>query len=140
MIYNDPHQMTLPHIDLEKACPVQKELYLCFMGHIRRVPVSRPEIKILSAIQSTADRLHISDAHVSKELVEMGLRAPRLSFPLEFLDFIDRSMMRCGWDIGAPSSAMVELRDVWFENVGQDRLPLFRHVHAIVQEDVLETI
>ncbi len=137
MIHNTQKQMTLPHISLESACPVQKELYLCFMGHMRRVPVSRPEIKILSAIQFTADRLNVSDAHVSKELVEMGLRAPRLSFPLEFLNFLDHALMRCGWDIGAPSAAMVELRDLWYEDINQNRLPLFRHVHAIVQEEVI---
>lgn len=137
MFKRELENMSLPHIELSGADPSKKEIYLRFMGHIRHVPVSRPEIKILSAIQYTADAIYSSDAHVAKELVEMGLRAPRLAFPTEFLDYIDRALMRCGWDIGAPSQAMEELRDLWYEHNDQMNLPFFRHVHSIITEDVM---
>ncbi len=119
------------------AQEAERELYQAFVGHIRHVPTSRTEIKILSSIQFTADALNLSDAHVSKMLVEMGLRAPRLAFPLEFLDYADACLMRYGWDVGAPSEALIALRDYWFK-LGESAQPSsFRHVHAIIREDVM---
>lgn len=129
-------EITLPNVDVLKTCAEHREIYLRFMKHIRHVPVSRMEIKILSAIQFTADMMDSSDAHIAKELVEMGLRAPRLAFPNGFLDYADRALMRCGWDIGAPSDAIIELRDYWFFEKPQMQLGSFRHVHAVVKEDV----
>ncbi len=141
MITIKSDKVTLPHLEKSNSRSEKSEIFIRFMGHMRHVPVSRVEIKILSAIQFTADMLNSSDAHISKELVEMGLRAPRLAFPIEFLDFIDNSLMRCGWDVGAPSEAMVELREQWFTHIpaGEDQMRLspFRHVSNIVKEDVL---
>lgn len=115
---------------------LEREVYHSFIGHMRAVPTSKAEIKILSAIQFTADSLHLSDAHTSKVLVDMGLRAPRLSFPLEFLDYADGALMRCGWEIGAPSAGLLALRDYWF-GLGEGLQPSsFRHIHAIIREDV----
>ena len=131
--------ITLPHLDRMLATDQQWEIYTRFVGHMRHVPVSRMEIKILSAIQFTADILDSSDAHIAKELVEMGLRAPRIAFPVEFLDYVDNALLRCGWDIGAPSEEMIELRDQWFAPKEQLSLAPFRHVHTIVKEEVLAT-
>lgn len=135
--YKSPKRITLPHLNTSEAREERWIIYKHFMGHIRNVPVSRMEIKILSSIQFTADILQTSDAHVAKELIEMGLRAPRAAFPMEFLNYIDGSMMRNGWDIGAPSEAMKELHGQW--TLRHDGAPLgsFRHVHSIVEEDVI---
>ncbi len=132
------NEITLPNVDVLKVCEEHREIYLRFMKHIRHVPISRMEIKILSAIQFTADMTGSSDAHIAKELVDMGLRAPRMAFPIEFLDYADRTLMRCGWDVGAPNEALIALRDMWFSSRPQMQLASFRHVHGIIKEDVLE--
>ncbi len=139
MRMNSSDRIRLPQLDVMHACHEHKEVYLRFMGHLRKVPVNRLEIKILSSIQFTADMMDCSDAHIAKFLVDMGLRAPRLAFPNAFLDFMDGSLMRRGWRVGAPSDAMIELQEQWFSDYPQDELSLssFRHVHSVVQEEVL---
>jgi hypothetical protein len=61
------------------------EVFGHFIGHLRQVPNSRLEIKILSSIHFTADILDTSDALIAKTLVDLGLRAPRKAFPISFL-------------------------------------------------------
>jgi hypothetical protein len=101
------------------------EIYERFMRHLRNVPTSRIEIKILSAIQFTADFVGHSDAHVAKALVEFGLRAPRMAFPAEFLKYADMALMRTGWEVGGPSAALKELKLFW-DTKGEDKLAVFR--------------
>lgn len=130
----------LPYLDVSHACPEHKALYLRFMGHLRHVPVSRAEIKILSSIQFTADMTDNSDAYVSNFLVDIGLRAPRLAFPNAFLDFADRALMRRGWRVGAPGVALEELQSYWLgHSSSQDdnKKSDFRRIHNVVCEDVL---
>ena len=86
------------------------ELYARFMRHLRNVPNSRLEI-----------------------LVDLGLRAPRMAFPAEFLRFIDRSLMRSGWEIGGPSAAVLELKSHW-DKIGEDKFA------AVKGEYPLETL
>ena len=88
-------------------------IYSRFINHLSCVPNSRIEIKILSSIQFTADILGYSDAHISKVLVDLGLRASRAAFPATFLDYADGALIRTVWDIGAPSSALKELDYYW---------------------------
>lgn len=76
----------------------EMEVYARFMRHLRDVPNSRMEIKILSAIQFTADMMDIADALVAKTLVDLGLLAPRKAFPLSFLEFCDKWMLRKTWE------------------------------------------
>ena len=70
----------------------EMEIYARFMRHLRMVPNSQIEIKVLSAIQFTADMLDIRDALVSKTLVDCGLRAPRKAFPAEYLEHVDSNL------------------------------------------------
>ncbi len=91
----------------------EEEIYVCFMRYVRQVPNSRMAIKILSAIQFTADTLSCSDAHVSKVLVELGLRAPRLAFPIEFLLYVDRLFERASGNGFGPSEGLRALRKNW---------------------------
>lgn len=111
-------------------------LYTRFMKHIRNVPNSRAAIKVLSAIQFTADMLDYSDAHVAKVLVEMGLRAPRLSFPADFLEFADSSLMRSTWDVGAPSKALHELKSHW-DKTGEDKFAAFKRSYSLLDEQIV---
>lgn len=100
-------------------------VYARFMRHLRHVPAQRMEIKILSAIQFTADMMDLSDAHVAKVLVDLGLRAPRIAFPADFLGFIDQALQRSSLDVGAPNLAMSDLKSFW-DGIGEDRFSGFK--------------
>jgi glycine cleavage system protein P-like pyridoxal-binding family len=118
-----------------KDCATEMDMYARFMRHLRCVPTSRMEIKILSAIQFTADMLDLSDAHVSKVLVDLGLRAPRMAFPADFLRHIDQSLLREGYEVGAPSPSMKVLKDYW-DHIGEDKFAAFRGPVAVVEDTV----
>lgn len=105
------------------------EIYSRFMRHIRHVPSSRTEIKILSAIQFTADMLGYSDAHISKTLVDLGLRARRMAFPASFLEYADNALMRSGWEVGGPSGSLQELQDHWGK-IGEDKFAGFKRNYS----------
>ncbi len=109
---------------------IEMEIYARFMRHLRHVPNSRTEIKILSSIQFTADMMDITDALVAKTLIDMGLRAPRKSFPTAFLDHADAALMRSGWDVGGPSNALIDLKNHW-DDIGEDRFAAFRKSYAL---------
>ncbi len=111
----------------------EMEIYARFMRHLRLVPNSRMEIKVLSAIQFTADMLDMGDALVAKILVDLGMLAPRKSFPMAYLDFVDKSLTRKKWDLGAPSETLTALRKHW-DNIGEDKSAAFKCDIQIVHE------
>ena len=111
-------------------------VYARFMQHLRCVPNSRMSIKVLSAIQFTADMMDHSDAHISKLLVELGLRGPRMAFPAEFLTFADQSLIRDGWEVGGPSDALSELQSFWNEH-NEDRFAAFKRDYPLLVGDAL---
>lgn len=98
----------------------EMEVYARFMRHLRNVPNSRMEIKILSSIQFTADMMDLCDALVAKTLTDLGLKAPRKAFPLSFLDFVDKSIMRTSWDHSSPSLSIIKLNEHW-KKIGEDQ-------------------
>lgn len=112
---------------------MELEIYARFMRHFRLVPNSRIEIKVLSAIQFTSDILDLNDAIVSKTLADMGLRAPRRAFPESYLDHVDRSLMRSGWDAGGPSASSVDMKRFW-DDIGEDKFASFKKDYARVTE------
>lgn len=116
---------------------IELEIYARFMRHLRHVPNSREEIKILSSIQFTADMLDIADALVAKTLVDMGLRAPRKAFPASYLDHADAALLRTGWEVGGPSEALIDLKNHW-DKIGEDRFAAFRKSYAL-REALYET-
>jgi hypothetical protein len=99
----------------------EMDVYARFMRHLRNVPNSRMDIKILSAIQFTADMMDTGDALIAKTLVDLGLKAPRAAFPLSFLDFVDKSRMRNSWEFGAPVPSILKLGHHW-DKIGENRL------------------
>lgn len=110
-----------------ESARTEMEIYARFMRHLRMVPNSEMDIKILSAIQFTADLLDIGDALVAKTLVDQGLRAPRKAYPASYLEFIDRSLMRTGWDVGGPTVSAAALKQHW-DLIGEDKFAAVRHV------------
>lgn len=87
------------------------------------------EIKILSAMQFTADMMGYSDAHIAKILVDCGLRAARIAFPADFLDHADQSLQRTGWEVGAPDAALNALKGYW-DDIGEDKFAGFKREYA----------
>jgi hypothetical protein len=117
----------------------EMEIYARFMRHLRNVPNSRMEIKILSAIQFTADMQDVSEALVSKTLADLGLLAPRKAFPCSFLEFCDKMLMRRSMEFGADHSgtppAVSALKEHW-DAIGENRFgPLPLH-YAVYNEGV----
>lgn len=113
----------------------ERAFYGWFVKHLRDVPNSRIEIKILSAIQFTADALGYSDAHIAKSLVDMGLRAPRMAFPSDFLSFADSCLLRSGWEVGGPSASLLALKKHW-DAIGEDRFAAFKRDYSLLDEKV----
>jgi hypothetical protein len=95
-------------------------VYARFMRHLRNVPSSRKDIRVLAAIQFTADMTGHSDAHIGKILVDLGLRAPRMAFPADFLRYADQALLRMDWQVGGPSPGLLALKAYWDET-GEDR-------------------
>ena len=125
--------LPVPSLDISEKDA--QAVYAKFMRHLRHVPNSRMEIKVLSAIQFTADMLGFSDAHVSKVLVDLGLRAPRMAFPAEFLRFADNALMRSGWEVGGPSQPLVDLKRHW-DQIGEDKFAFVNGDCSVVREDI----
>lgn len=130
--------LKMGHIILPMPCEDLRQIaehavYARFMRHLRHVPNSRVEIKILSSIRFTADMLGYSDAHTAKILVDLGLRAPRMAFPADFLDFADASLMRSGWEVGGPTPGILALKEHW-DAIGEDKFAGFKRSYSLLDE------
>ncbi len=120
----DPN-VILPIPPLSSHAHAEREVYARFMRHLRNVPNNVMAIKILSAIQFTADMMDVGDSLIAKTLVDCGLRAPRQAFPSDYLEFIDRALMRSGWEVGGPSASAAELKAHW-DDIGEDKFAAVR--------------
>lgn len=109
----------LPLPPLDDADHLELEVYARFMRHFRLIPSASLNIKILSAIQFTADMIDITDALVSKMLADMGLRAPRQAFPESYLEHVDRTVAVPGWESGGPTASSVDMKRFW-DDIGED--------------------
>lgn len=123
-----PEKVILP-LPPTNALKCEMDAYVRFMRHLRHVPNNRMDIKILSAIQFTADMTGLSDAHVSKILIDLGLRAPRMAFPSEFLAFVDQTVVRGTMDPYSPSQSLIELKNHW-DDIGEDKFAAWKRQYA----------
>ncbi len=122
----------------------EMEIYARFMRHLRNVPNSRMEIKILSSIQFTADMMDIAEELVAKTLVDLGLRAPRKAFPGSFLDFCDKCLLRRSWesgldarkDLSGPPKGILLLKNHW-DGIGEDRFGPLPGKYAVFNEGLM---
>lgn len=118
----------LPVPEIAAAPRIEMEIYARFMRHLRNVVHKSSEIKILASIQFVADMLNLPDVQVTKTLVDMGLRAPRMALPSEYLDYADESLMSGAWDAGAANASLKDLQCYW-RDIGEDRFAAFRKFH-----------
>jgi hypothetical protein len=131
----DQYQLPLPPDSSQEQSDVM-EVYVRFMRHLRCVPSSHPSIKILSAIQFTADIIGSNDAQVAKALVDLGLRAPRKALPATFLEFADLAVTRDGWQVGAPNDALKALVKHW-RRIGEDPFDCTLRDRSMVEEGAI---
>lgn len=113
-------RIILPMMPETAAEALDMAVYIRFMRHLADVPNSRLEIKILHALQFTADVTGTDVAEVAMTLVNDGLRAPRLAFPAMFLEMADAALLRDCGAIGAANAALLDLRRHW-DALGEDR-------------------
>lgn len=73
---------------------LERDIYMAFIRAYREGPSRRMEVRVLTAIHRAADLTDNSDAYVTRVLVDMGLMAPRLALPCDFLDHIDATLLR----------------------------------------------
>ena len=88
---------------------------------------------MLSSIQFTADMMDLSDAMVAKTLADQGLRAPRRALPEGYLEFVDRSLLRGGWEVGGPIGSSLEMKQHW-DRIGEDKFAAVRRRNALRDE------
>ncbi len=124
-VSGDFDNVFLPLPPLDGAANELLEVYGRFMRHMRLAPTSNIYVKILSGIQFTADMLDLPDEMVARMLADMGLRAPRKAFPESYLNLVDRSLLRAGWDIGAPCESSVDMKRFW-DDIGEDKFAAFQ--------------
>ena len=136
---NDNHfegtAITLPLPPLDLTASYEHEIYARFMSHLRTVPSSRPEIRVLAAMQYVADLLDKPDAEIAACLVGLGLRAPRLSFPESYLEFADNALMRDVYEVGCTSGHLRDLQCHW-SRIGDDKFAAFRRCYPSLAEGV----
>lgn len=138
---NDRVILPIPEIHnvQDQSAKSEMEIYARFMRHLRSVANSRMEIKVLTSIQFVADMLDLSDSEVAKTLVDLGLRAPRMALPSEYLDHVDGRLMRDDWEAGAANPALKALQDHWMR-IGEDRFAAFRRFYPTLAENIFERV
>lgn len=109
---------------------MELDIYTRFMRHLRLIPHSREEIKILSAIQFVATMTANSEAHVTKILVDLGLRAPRFALPASYLDYADSAIVRSDQEFGAASNHLKDLDRHWAD-IGEQRFSAFQYQYSL---------
>jgi hypothetical protein len=112
-------RIILPSTPNTSVESLEMAVYVRFMRRVAEVPNSRLEIKILHALQFTADMTGLEVIEVAATLVDCGLRAPRLAFPACFLAVADAALLRDRGTIGAAGSSLTDLKHHW-GGLGED--------------------
>ncbi len=111
--YSECANILLPLPPLRMEAEFEMEVYVRFMRSIRHISNTRQNMDVLMAIQFVAEMMQIPNMQVSKILVDLGLRAPRMAFPEPYLQLIDQLAMREIHDIGYANHALRDLRHYW---------------------------
>ncbi len=123
----------LPFPPTDIKAEFDMEIYAHFMRHLRSVPSSRPDIRILATIQFVADMMDIQDSLVAKTLVDLGLRAPRMAFPESYLECVDGLWMRQSHEAGCVDPSLVALHNHW-HTTGEDKFAAFKRCYPMLSD------
>ena len=110
----------------------EMEIYARFMRSFRDHKNSNSIARVYTAIRFTADITLHSDAYVAKVLVDLGLRARRGAFPVAYLEFVDRSLMRSRFEAGGATLQSLSLQSFWDE-IGEDPFEVRLHDFPVAQ-------
>lgn len=135
----DGNTIILPLPPTDMKATFEMEIYARFMRHLRTVPTSRPDIRVLAATQFVADMMNIEDSDVANVLVGLGLRAPRMAFPETFLTAADNAVMREIHEIGFVNPPMQELQSHW-QKIGEDKFAAFRRCYPTLAEGMFTSV
>ncbi|MAM33709.1 MAG: hypothetical protein CMH28_01400 [Micavibrio sp.] len=135
--FGDRIVLPLPPEDI--SLQLEMDIYARFMRHLRMIPHSRAEVKILTAIQFVSDMTACSEAHVTKVLVDLGLRAPRFALPAEYLDFADSAIIRSDHDFGAATNSLKDLDTHW-TRIGEERYSAARTEYSELGNSLFDHI
>jgi len=102
----------LPHLT-DHTDEDRKQIYMAFIHALRTDPHRRMEVRVLCAIHAAADQTDNSDAYVTRVLVDLGLRSPRLALPGDFLDHADTHLLRAKPAPCPAPPSYVELAEHW---------------------------
>ncbi|HAJ89859.1 MAG TPA: hypothetical protein DCM27_02410 [Rhodospirillaceae bacterium] len=125
--------LPLPPMDVKAE--FEMDVYVRFMRYLRQVPVSRHDIGVLTAIQYVADMMDMPDEHITKILVDLGLRAPRMAFPEVYLEVVDKISLREIHDLNYGSFALRELRHHW-QAIREDKFAAFNRGYPSLVEGI----
>ncbi len=107
--------VTLPQRVEFEGASAEADICIRFLRHLSAVPSQNSCMKVLSSIQFVADLMGYSDAHISKILVELGLRAPSGAFPEAYIQHVDKTLNGAIWSSVGPSLALSELTRHWYD-------------------------
>lgn len=96
-----------------------REIYMAFVTALRQSPQRHIERRVLCAIHKAADATGHSDAYITRVLVDMGLRAPRLALPADFLDHADTNLLATHRFLKAAPESYQDLATHW-SALGED--------------------
>lgn len=102
----------------EHCGSLERDIYMSFLRAYRDGTSRRMEVRILTAIHRAADLTDNSDAYVTRVLVDLGLMAPRLALPGDFLDHIDATLLR-DRPLGSVPASYLTLAQHW-RDIGDD--------------------
>ena len=122
--YSECANILLPLPPLKRDAEFEMEVYVRFMRCIRQMTNAQQNMSVLTSIQFVADMMQSPNMQISKVLVDLGLRAPRMAFPESYLEFIDKLAMREIHDIGYSNHALRDLRHHW-QAIREDKFQTF---------------
>jgi hypothetical protein len=113
----------------ENTGRAERDIYMSFIRALRDGPSRRMEVRVLTAIHRAADATDNSDAYVSRVLVDMGLMAPRLALPGDFLDHVDATLLRDRPLVSIPAGYLA-LTQHWAA-IGDDSFATLCTIHGM---------
>ena len=75
--------------------------------------------------------MDMADAMILKRLADTGLLDPSKAFPESYLNHVDRTLMRSGWNFLAPCETSIDMKRFW-DDIGEDKFAAFQKDYAFV--------
>ena len=125
------HSMTeLKHIMITMPMPPNVadrtafDYYQCFIRHMNNTPFPDDADKVADAIDRTANDTDSSPAYVARLLVGQGLRAPKSSFPDDFIYYVDGHIKRHNTPMSPVNDDIAELVNGWDVTIQHGKAPV----------------